>query len=148
MRPALLIVGFSLMVLSCDPCRNADCIPTYDTFEFNYLSEDSEDLLNGPTKKYDETGIEFYAVDENNNKTIVNFNIMTYAVSLSYVEVYLRSGNERCFFEINGVVRDTLEFKFNTRNTLCCGRVSTIAEIKLNGSVYTGDFPAVLVERD
>ena len=62
------------------------------------------------------------------------------------MDVYLGYNTERSFVEINGVVTDTLDFKFDIHKTECCGVISTIEETKVNGVTYLNSFPIELVE--
>jgi hypothetical protein len=47
------------------------------------------------------------------------------------------------FLVVQGAVADTLEFEFNKIHTRCCGTVSSLQEITLNG-VYLSDMNTII----
>jgi hypothetical protein len=150
MKSTPLIILVLLTLIKCDPCNNMDCVPPSDTFRFNYVSANNEDLLGGATRKYNLSDIKFYSIS-NNKKVFSDLHIFTAsAPDLSVAEVYLNFNEERAFLEIKGMIADTVDFKFNKLESKCCGTITRIGGVKLNGvdHTYSQEYPVLIVEKN
>lgn len=146
MKEKILLAAIATILVSCR-CANLDCTPPYDTFVFTYVTQNNEDLLSGPAKKYDLEDIKVYSFDANNDKKFANLNLES--TSNPYgVRVFVMQYMERSFLEINNKVTDTLDLKFSLRNSECCGIIPTITQIKLNGVLQNKDSQITIVERN
>ncbi|HEY5823428.1 MAG TPA: hypothetical protein VIT44_03635 [Cyclobacteriaceae bacterium] len=152
MKLILLITIIAVTLITCDNCNKmGDCVPPSDTFRFNYVSAGNEDLLGGATKKYNLNDIKFYSISINNKKVFSDIHIFNELTpDLSIAEVYLNSNEERAFLEINGMIADTVDFKFNKSNSKCCGAITRIEGIKLNEVEYpySQEYPVLIIEEN
>jgi hypothetical protein len=152
MKTALLFIGIGLLgLIGCDNCNKLDCVTAFDTFQFKYVSKRNEDLVGGTTKKYNVDDIKVYSTTAENRK--IDAHIYVYNLStpdLSVVEVYLNSNEERFFLEMKGTITDTLDFRFNEHHSKCCGTITRIQAIRLNGveSILPLEHPLTIVEKD
>lgn len=117
-------------------------------FRFNYISKNNEDLLGGTSQKYSTDEVKFYSLSKDKRKMFHDISIISQpAPDLSIVEVYLRSNFERNYLELKGVVTDTIDFRLSESDSKCCGVITTIQEIQLDGIVYTNDTPIIIIEK-
>ncbi len=142
----MLLLGILWLGVSCDSCRNLDCIPRFDSFQFTYVDANSNNLFSGIAPKYEIDDVEVYSFDLNQNKVFAN--LQPVVAGAGVINVQLNYSTERSFLEINGEVKDTLDFTFKIDKTECCGEVSEITKTMLNEIVYTGGSPIEIVERN
>jgi len=61
-----ILICFSLILSSCDPCNNLDCITDNHFGQFRIVNKvDGKDLVFGPNQIYDKSKIKFYILNGN-----------------------------------------------------------------------------------
>jgi hypothetical protein len=126
----------SLLILSsCDPCKNLDCLSSNYYGQFRIVSKvDGKDLIFGPTAIYDKTKIKFYSL---NGADTVHYKFETIKFpgsgydSILFVNFFPQTNN-LIFMKLNNMDTDTLSLSFNTFKTKCCGNITEIVNFRYN----------------
>ena len=142
----LLLIGILSLSVSCDSCMYLDCVPPFDYFQFTYIDSNGNNLLGGASPKYGVDDMKVYSFDSNNNKVFATLQPLDGGAT--GIDVQLNYSTERSFLEVKGEVTDTLDLDIRVEKSKCCGEVSEIEQITLNGVLYTGDFPIEILERN
>lgn len=137
------LAGLVFIVLtSCSPCRNLDCITSRYDFRFQIVDKNSgENLVFGPNAIFEYEKIRLYSVigsDTINYSTYLNEGPGSVNQNtLIIAEVFPPTGV--LFLEYPDKSRDTLSLTFSQRDTECCGLVTSIMSITRNGTEFYQD---------
>lgn len=136
------LVGLVFIVLtSCSPCRNLDCIFSKYDFSFQIVDKATgENLVFGPNAVIEYEEIKLYSIigsDTITYSTLVKGIDLKSQDKLITVEVFPPTGV--LFLEYPDKSRDTLSLTFSQRETECCGLVTSITSITRNGTEYYQD---------
>jgi hypothetical protein len=132
-------VSLSVFVLiSCDPCKNLDCISDNHYGQFRIVSKiDGKDLVFGNNAIYDHTKIKFYSLNGTDTNffqySAIKFSGIGYD-SILYVRFYPET-TKPTFMKLNNLDTDTLSITYNTYKTKCCGTVTEITKFRYNNII-------------
>mgnify|MGYP005748088591 CR=1 FL=1 len=124
----------TLILNSCSPCRNLDCLSSRYDFEFRILDANSgEDLVFGSNAifKFGELSVfslqgnqqQMYPLEAKTNSFFQGDTTLRVEVFPKTDRVFLRYPNGRI---------DTLLLTFREFDSECCGRITEITEIERN----------------
>ncbi len=131
-----LIISTGLLLSSCDPCGNLDCISSDYSVKFKIVSKtDSKDLLFGPNKIYDKNKIEFFYLNGSDTtffdcKAINDLN--SPFDSVLYVDFF--SETDKAYMKLSNGDIDTLDISYKTHDSACC-TITEITKFRLNNLI-------------
>ncbi len=134
--PHSLCLLISMIILSsCDPCRNLDCLASNYYGQFRIVSKvDGKDLVFGSTAMYDKTKIGFYSLNGTDTVhyeyTTIKFPNSGYD-SILYIHFFPQTTNP-VFMRLNDSDTDTLSLSYNSFKTRCCGNITEIVNFRYN----------------
>lgn len=136
-RQTLLLIAMIILVYSCDPCSNLDCITSNYHGQFRIVAAtDGSDLVFGQTKVYDKDQISFYSVKGTDTTFFQSETIRFPGAGYdSILYVYFFPEAETAYMKLNDLDVDTLKIFYSTRGTKCCGTVTEITKFRLNNSL-------------
>jgi len=134
----LILISFNLILLSCDPCRNLDCINDNYFGQFRIVSKvDGKDLVFGPNRIYDKDKIKFYTLI-GNDTTFYEYSPTKFAGngydSILYVK-FFPEATASTYMKLSDTDIDTLAITYNSFNTRCCGTITEITKFRYNNSI-------------
>jgi hypothetical protein len=134
LRTSCLLILCSVL-FSCDPCKGLDCVSSdiFKTFRV-WSSTSNNDLLYGPSAQYNRSKLRFFSVKGADTTFYLHSDekigpgILDSAVSVRFLPLpsvaYISFGN--------GDI-DTLELALQTRQTKCCGAITSVEKVRYNG---------------
>ncbi|MCK6618858.1 MAG: hypothetical protein L6Q51_14565, partial [Cyclobacteriaceae bacterium] len=148
LRP--IIITLTIWFASCNECKEFDCFQTFPEISFHYLSNSNEDLLDGPTKKYNLTDFELFSIDELNNKYISDLRFTgQFSGQNAFITATIKNDILRNYLKVKGQLTDTLDFQFRLNiATECCGESLIITTTSLNNQTVDSYHILTLKERN
>jgi hypothetical protein len=133
-----IIICFSLILSSCDPCNNLDCITDNHFGQFRIVNKvDGKDLVFGPNQIYDKSKIKFYILN-GNDTTFFQYNPIKFSGngydSILEVRFYPETLTP-VYMKLSDTDTDTLNVTYNTFKTKCCGTITEITKYRHNNSI-------------
>jgi hypothetical protein len=142
------VLLLTMINTGCD-CSNVDCDTSTPDFYFHYVSATGDDLLTGPTKKYEAGELRLSTLSATTGDTIYSqFSVTPLADSLALAVTTIYEPNTRWFLEVNEHVTDTIDFVLGSAESHCCGTYYYITKRTLNGDVIGNDETVVITERN
>ncbi|GMQ26760.1 hypothetical protein Aoki45_34430 [Algoriphagus sp. oki45] len=139
----VLIAG---LLISCDPCRNLDCLASKYDFEFRILDAESGlDLVFGPNAQFKAEEFRLYSLQGNEQVEYVLqplFSPYYEGDTTFYAEVIPPLGPVFLSYP-NGKI-DTLVLSYTQYDTECCGRITEVRELTRNNSEKFNDLWQIL----
>ncbi len=136
------IVFITLSFWSCNKCRYLDCIFSDYCAQFRIVSKaNGNDLIFGINSIYDKNKIKFFSLNGNDTTFFQHSPVPRYLNSDrdSILKVYYNSEPKGLtFIKFNNVDVDTLTITYLTKNTECCGNVTTISKFLYNNTNEIG----------
>ena len=128
----------TLMLTSCDPCRNLDCISDNYFGQFRIVSKaGGKDLVFGPNAIYNPKKIKFYSLN-GTDTTFFQYTPTTFSGkgydSILYVRFYPEITTP-VYIMLNNLDTDTLTITYNTFKTKCCGTITEIKQFRYNNII-------------
>lgn len=128
-----LILDILLILSGC--CRYVDCLTNEYSCRFVIKDKISgDDLVFGPNKFYNKSEMRCYSVI---SQDTVNFEItfLDYYSSISdsvISIIFYPKPTGQIYFSLNRNDIDTINLKFNSFNTTCCGNITEISNVNIN----------------
>ena len=141
-----LILLILLIICSCDPCRNLDCLASKYDFEFRILAGDTgKDLVFGPDAQFEANEFTLFSLQGNER---VEYGLQPLfspyydGDTTFYAEVFPPLGPVFLSYP-NGKI-DTLVLSYTQYDTECCGRITEVRELTRNNSEKFNDLWQIL----
>lgn len=140
MRPLIfiaLVISLALFLLSCDPCKNLDCLSDNYYGQFRIVSAiDGRDLVFGPNKIYDKNQIKFYSL-KGTDTTFFDYQTIKFPStgydSILYVRFFPKA--DIAYMKLSNGDVDTFNISYKTFGTKCCGTITEITNFRFNNLV-------------
>jgi hypothetical protein len=139
MRNISIFLSFIIMILvySCDPCKNLDCVASNFYGQFRIVSAaNGQDLLFGPHKIYNINQVRFYSF---NGADTTYFESGTTKLSGtgydSILYVHFFPNPDVAYMRLSNGDIDTLNITYQSRQTKCCGTIKEIKNFRFNNTV-------------
>lgn len=131
-----LIITIGIALISCDPCRNLDCLSNNDYGQFRIVSAtNGNDLVFGPNKIYDKDQFKFYSLKAADT-TFFDYQAIkpggTGYDSILHVRFFPKA--DTAFMRLSNGDIDTLQITYRIFDTKCCGTISEITKFRFNNS--------------
>lgn len=125
----------TLTCISCDPCKNLDCVYDNHFGQFRIVSKtNGQDLVFGPNAIYDNTKIKFYSLS-GTDTTFFQYSATKSPGngydSILYIRFYPETSTP-AYIKLNDLDTDTLTITYNSYGTKCCGTITEIIKYKYN----------------
>lgn len=130
-----LIFTIGITFISCDPCRNLDCLSNKDYGHFTIVSAaNGNDLVFGPNKIYDRNGFKFYSL-KGTDTTFFDYQaIKSFSTGDSLLQIRFFPKADTAFMQLSNGDIDTLQIHYRTFDTRCCGTITEITKFRFNNS--------------
>jgi hypothetical protein len=124
----------ALLLASCDPCRNLDCITSDYTAQLRLVGfQDGHDYIFGPNRLYDKDQIRFYALKGTDTTFLEHHPVRAPGQGYdSIIHVLTVTFPEVVYMRLTNTDTDTLRFTYSTRDTRCCGNITSISNLTVN----------------
>lgn len=140
MRPFILFAFVMItawFLISCDPCRNLDCLSSNYDGQFRLVSAgNGNDLVFGPTRVYDKNQVRLYAL---NGTDTIFFDYQTIKFSGagydSVLHVHFFPKTDIAYMRLSNGDIDTLAITYTTKSSKCCGEITEITKFRYNNSI-------------
>jgi hypothetical protein len=135
-------VALALLLPSCDPCKNLDCLSDNYYGQFRIVSAtDGRDLVFGPTRIYDKNQISFYSL-KGTDTTFFDYQALRFPNtgydSILHVRFFPKA--DIAYMRLTNGDVDTLAIAYKTFGTKCCGTITEITNFRFNNAV---DIPGI-----
>lgn len=129
-----LIATLGIMLISCDPCRNLDCLSNKDAGQFRIVSANSgNDLVFGPNKIYDKNQFKFYSLKDADTTFFDYQAIKSEGIGYdSILQIHFSPITDTAFMRLSDGDIDTLQITYKTFDTKCCGIITEITRFRFN----------------
>ena len=131
-----LSIAISVILSSCDPCKNLDCASDnyYGVFRI-VAGNTGTDLVFGPNSIYDKKQIRFYALNEADTTFFACKAIKVEgANSDSALQVRFHTKSGTAYIRFGNADIDTLNIFFSSNDTKCCGTFTEITNFRYNNT--------------
>lgn len=130
-----LILCTTFALVSCDPCRNLDCISDNYYGQFRIVKNaDGKDLIFGQSAVYNKAKLKFYRLSGSDTilfeHRYIKFSGIGYD-SIVYVNFYPETPSP-VFIKLSDTDTDTLTITYNIFKTKCCGTITEITNFRYN----------------
>ena len=136
-----LLILFTFFFISCDPCRNLDCMYSNYYGQFRITSKtDQKDLVFGPNKIYNKDQIKFYSLT--GTDTTFFETKTAYFPENGYdsiLTVYFFPAPTTAYMRLSNGDIDTLNLTYLSTSSKCCGIITEINNFKLNNTTDLGN---------
>jgi hypothetical protein len=128
-----LMLSLVLVMQSCDPCKNLDCLHNDYFGEFRIVDEQNgDDLLFGSAKLYDKNKVTFYSLS---SKDTIRYPFkaerIAGSINDSLINVdFFPAEDKVVFIKWKSDDIDTITVHFRTFDTECCGKITEIEKFK------------------
>jgi hypothetical protein len=145
MRKYVSLSVMILTLLSCDPCRNLDCISSHLEARLRFTDASGSNLLYGDNKQYQT--VKLYSLV--NNDTLI-YEVFPSEVQRDFLpdtilHVYFNSSaSGTVFVEFDASVRDTLHLSYERFSTECCGTITNITRIEHNHETHQNSWNSII----
>jgi len=132
----VLVPALIIFLLSCDECRNLDCIPSDIDGNFRIISDTSgKDLVFGPDKIYNKDSIRFFSINGTDTVVFRPEAVPVVGTPDSALRVFFNPTYATAYMVLSDGDVDTLAITSESYDTDCCGRITNIKNFRFNNSV-------------
>jgi hypothetical protein len=134
MKSLLAFAVLSLLLISCDPCNNIECVTDNATGQFRITSAtNGSDLVFGPARVYDKNQIKFYSMAGTDTNFIPSVAIPYNTNGIdSIIVVHFLPKPDIAYMRLSNGDIDTFNISYTTRPSKCCGNITDIVKFNFN----------------
>ena len=132
----ILIFVTGLLISSCNPCNNLDCLSSNFNGQFKIVGRtDGKNLVFGRDKIYDKSKIKFYSLKGSDTTFFELQTGVSYSELDSILNITFFPKTDIVYMRLSSNDTDTLNIFYKTYDSKCCGTITEITKFRLNNSV-------------